>query len=171
MFIITVSQDFAVGVVFSTRELAENSAIRMGLREYQILQVFAKGQRVVFRESETGPEELGTVRESLDTKFYTVDLDDGTGVEAFYVELTPAPADAPPAPVVSVTTTAAKIEPASAQSSENEPKADSLSAALLATIKEFAEYDHPCDSDEGDLSKAHGAVSIHVLRELLARHS
>jgi hypothetical protein len=46
-----------------------------------------------------------------------------------------------------------------------------LSAALLATIKEYAEYDHPCDSDEGNLDKAHGSIPIDVLRELLAQNS
>jgi hypothetical protein len=156
--------------VYTTRELAEAAAVRMGLHQYEIAQVFAKGERVIFREAETGPEELGTVRGSVMDKFYDVTLDDGTLLDCYHTELSSAPVDAPPAPASAEIVTAAQTEPDNSHS-EKEPKADDLSAALLATIKEYAEYDHPCDYDKGDLSKAHGTVSIHVLRELLARHS
>jgi hypothetical protein len=89
MFIISVSQDFALAVVYSTRELAEAAAVRMGLRDYEVVRAFATGERVIFRESETGSEEIGTIREVLADKFYIVGLDDGTEVEAFHVELSP----------------------------------------------------------------------------------
>lgn len=154
MFVISVSHDFAVGSVYTSRELAENAAVRMGLRDYDVRQVFTEGERVIFCDSETGVEELGTIQFTDHTEnFYHVALDDGGLSGARHTELTSAPADAPAAPVLA------------------EPKADDLSAALLATIKEYAEYDHPCDSDEGNLDKAHGAIPINVLRELLARNS
>lgn len=154
MFVISVSQDFVVGVVFKTRLLAEEASVRMGLRDYEIRQVFSEGERVVFRDSETGVAELGTVQfTDHNENFYHVALDGGGLHGARHTELSSAPADAPPAPVLAA------------------PKADDLSAALLATIKEYAEYDHPCDSDDGNLDKAHGAIPIDVLRELLARNS
>ena len=160
MFIILVSQDFAVGVTYTTLALAETAATVMGLREYQIVRVFTVGERVVFRESETGPEELGTIRENLDSKFYTVDLDNGIRIGVPRTELSSAPTD--------VLATPAKP---TESGSPKEPAVTTLREALIETINEYAEYDHPCDSDEDDLSKAHGAVSIHVLRELLVRHS
>lgn len=155
MFVISVSKDFVIGVVFTTFELAESAAIRMGLKKYEIWPVFSEDDRVIFRDSETGVTELGTIKFTDHTEnFYHVALDDSGGlIGARYTELTLAPVDAPAAPT------------------PDEPKVDDLSAALLATIKEYAEYDHPCDYDEGNLDKAHGSVSIHALLELLARHS
>lgn len=155
MFVISVSRDFVVGTVYTTHTLAAEAADRMGLKKYEILQVFSEGERVIFRDPETGVAELGTIKFTDHTEnFYHVETDDGGGlIGARYTELTSAPSDAPAAPVLA------------------EPKADDLSAALLATIHEYAEYDHPCDSDEGNLNKAHGAIPIDVLRELLALHS
>lgn len=92
MFIISVAPDLAVGVVFTAREKAEATAVRMGLSNYQIVQTFSVGEKVVFRESETGPEELGTISEVIDSTFYMVALEDGTTVEAHYPELTPTAA-------------------------------------------------------------------------------
>lgn len=171
MFVILVSQDFALGSTFSSHALAKSAAIRLSLREYQIVQVFKAGDRIIFRESETGPEELGVVRTVVDFKHYMIDLDDGSGLEAFHVELAPAPADAPPAPEDLEKAAAEKAAQVVSERVEKAKKDAELRAALEATIKEYAEYDHPCDYDAEDLDKAHGSVSIHVLRELLARHS
>lgn len=51
-----------------------------------------------------------------------------------------------------------------------EPK-KTLAEDLDALIHEYAEYSHPCDYDEKRLDRATGVVSIHTLRELLAKHS
>lgn len=101
MFVISVSNDFVVGVVYSTHELAKNAADRMGLRKYEIQQVFTEGERVILRDSETGVEELGTIKFTVHTEnFYHVSLDGGGVRGARHTELTSAPADATVPPML-----------------------------------------------------------------------
>jgi hypothetical protein len=61
------------------------------------MSTFATGQRVTFRESETGVPEPGTVRFPIEADDvyphggeYDVDLDDGSHVIAWHTELSPA---------------------------------------------------------------------------------
>ncbi len=62
------------------------------------MNIFNKGERVTFRESETGEPESGIVDEVLPPNethpnggLYILKLDDGTGVEAWWAELTRVP--------------------------------------------------------------------------------
>lgn len=59
------------------------------------MQTFEVGDRVIFRESETGPEEPATVTEVLPPNedylhggLYTVEFDSGYSSEVFWTELT-----------------------------------------------------------------------------------